>query len=188
MDTIITLTGNLGADPRIRTVGPAQIPVTEFNIAHTPRLRQGEDWKDGVTTWYRVTCWRRLAENVVGSLRRGDSIIVTGRLRPTEWIDKQGVVQRSDEVDAITVGPDLSRSRAYVMRNRNGARPDERLAEGEERAGEETEPGAEEFADLERIEGREDEGLGEREGLEEQELGVEEMGPGDAEAYERAVA
>ena len=117
MDSIITLTGNLGADPRIRTVGPEKTPVTEFSIAHTPRLRQGEVWKDGATTWYRITCWRKLAENVVGSLRRGDAIIVTGRLRPTEWFDKNGVVQRSDEVDAITVGPDLSRGRAYVIRN-----------------------------------------------------------------------
>lgn len=116
MDAIITLTGNLGADPRIRTVGPDQTPVTEFNIAHTPRVRRGEDWEDGTTTWYRITCWRRLAENVVGSLRRGDGVIVTGRLRPTEWIDKDGVVQRTEEVDAITVGPDLSRGRAYVIR------------------------------------------------------------------------
>lgn len=117
MDAIITLTGNLGADPRIRTVGPDQTPVTEFNIAHTPRVRRGEEWKDGTTTWYRITCWRRLAENVVGSLRRGDGIIVTGRLRPTEWIDKNGVIQRTEEVDAITVGPDLSRGRAYVVRS-----------------------------------------------------------------------
>ena len=133
MDAIITLTGNLGADPRIRTVGPEQTPVTEFNIAHTPRLRQGDEWKDGATTWYRITCWRRLAENVVGSLRRGDAIIVTGRLRPTEWIDKNGVVQRSDEVDAITVGPDLSRGRAYVMRTgRVASGTPETAGEGEE--------------------------------------------------------
>lgn len=153
MDAIITLTGNIGADPRIRTVGPEQTPVTEFNIAHTPRLRQGEEWKDGATTWYRITCWRRLAENVVGSLRRGDAIIVTGRLRPTEWTDKNGVVQRSDEIDAITVGPDLSRGRAYVIRTTRGAsRTQEFAGESGELAPADIEPDEAIIDDLEYLE------------------------------------
>lgn len=117
MDTTITVTGNLGADPRIRTVGPEHTPVADFTIAHTPRLREGEGWKDGTTVWYRVTCWRRLAQNVMGSLRRGDGIVVTGKLRCNEWIDKDGVVHRSDEIEATTLGPDLTRNRAVVLRN-----------------------------------------------------------------------
>jgi len=131
MDTIITLTGNLGADPRLRLVGPEQLPVTEFNVAHTPRVRQGDQWTDGATTWYRITCWRKLAENVVASLRRGDAAIITGRLRPSEWVDKTGEVRRTEAVEAITVGTDLSRSKAHVLReHRSGARTDEIVPEG----------------------------------------------------------
>lgn len=117
MDAIITLTGNLGADPRIRAVGPEQTPVVEFSIAHTPRIREGAQWKDGTTSWYRVTCWRRLAVHTNACLRRGDAVIVTGRLRPTEWIDKDGVVRRSEEIEAITVGPDLSRRMVHLVRD-----------------------------------------------------------------------
>lgn len=154
MDAIITLTGNLGADPRIRTVGEKQVPVTEFSMAHTPRVRDGDDWKDGATTWYRVSCWRRLALNANGCLRRGDAVIVTGRLRPTEWVDQDGVVHRQEEIDAIAVGPDLSRRAVHLVRDRPRAvsdgpgqgegsamaMPDEAVADLDYLAGHEPDP------------------------------------------------
>ena len=142
MDAIVTLTGNLGADPRIRAVGPEQVPVVEFSLAHTTRIREGEEWKDGTTSWYRVTCWRRLAVHTNASLRRGDAVIVTGRLRPTEWVDKDGVVRRSEEIEAITVGPDLSRRMVHLVRD---VRPS---AAGQETGQEQAGPAGAEAPDL----------------------------------------
>jgi len=121
MDAIITLTGNLGADPRIRSVGPEQHLFTEFSIANTPRIQRDGQWHDGTTTWYRVSCWRRLAENAFHSLRRGDSVIVHGRVRTHEWADKDGVVQTRDEIEALSIGPDLNRGTVVIVRRRAAA-------------------------------------------------------------------
>lgn len=123
MDAIITLTGNLGADPRIRMVGPEQHLFTEFSIAHTPRIQRDGQWHDGTTTWYRITCWRRLAENAFQSLRRGDSVIVHGKVRTHEWADKDGVLQTRDEIEALSIGPDLNRGTVVVVRRPRPAAP-----------------------------------------------------------------
>ncbi|QGF22384.1 single-stranded DNA-binding protein [Raineyella fluvialis] len=121
MDATITVTGNLGADPRIRAVGTEQHLFTEFSIAHTPRVQRDGAWQDGTTTWYRITCWRRLAENAFNSLRRGDGVIVHGRVRTHEWADKDGVVQTRDVVEALSIGPDLNRGTVVVIRRSRNA-------------------------------------------------------------------
>lgn len=123
MDAIITLTGNLGADPRIRAVGPEQHLFTEFSIANTPRIQRDGAWQDGVTTWYRITCWRRLAENAFNSLRRGDAVIVHGKVRTHEWADKDGVVQTREEIEALSIGPDLNRGSVFVLRRSRTSTP-----------------------------------------------------------------
>lgn len=131
MDAIITLTGNLGADPRIRMVGPEQHLFTEFSIAHTPRIQRDGQWQDGATTWYRITCWRRLAENAFQSLRRGDSVIVHGKVRTHEWADKDGVVQTRDEIEALSIGPDLNRGSVVVVRRPRPVRTADQATPGD---------------------------------------------------------
>ena len=125
MDISITLSGNLGADPRLREVGQDRIPCTEFSLAHTPRVldRATGQWEDGQTRWFRVTCWRRLAQNAALSLRRGDTAIVSGRLRLSEWVDEQGVVHTRDEIEAIAVGTDLGRHTVQVIRRARSTDP-----------------------------------------------------------------
>ncbi len=142
MDISITLTGNLGADPRLREVGQDKIPCTEFSLAHTPRVlnRTSGQWEDGQTRWFRVTCWRRLAQNTALSLRRGDTAIVSGRLRLSEWADDQGVVHTRDEIEAIAVGTDLGRHTVHVIRRArptdaaraDGTEPNEQVTDTEE--------------------------------------------------------
>ena len=81
-DTIITVVGNLTADPELRFT-PAGAAVANFTVASTPRIydRQTKEWKDGEALFLRCNIWREAAENVAESLTRGSRVIVTGRLK-----------------------------------------------------------------------------------------------------------
>ena len=117
MDTQITVVGNLVADPRLSFLSNGQ-PKTSFRIASTPRRfdRATGEWRDGDTLYANVTCWRGLAENVAGSLKKGQSAIVMGRLSVRPYETKEGEKRQSVDIDAMVVGPDLSRVMTVVKR------------------------------------------------------------------------
>ena len=81
-DTIITVVGNLTADPELRFT-PSGAAVANFTVASTPRNfdRQSGEWKDGEALFLRCNIWREAAENVAESLTRGSRVVVTGRLK-----------------------------------------------------------------------------------------------------------
>lgn len=108
-ETVVTLQGWLGADVTLRQAG--ETPVASFRVACTPRRyqRSTESWVDGETQWYTVTAWRALAHNCARSLRRGDPVVVHGRLNAQRWTNPAGVEMTSFEVDAAFVGHDLNR-------------------------------------------------------------------------------
>lgn len=142
MEALITVRGNAGADARMRTLEDGT-PVTTFPVAHTPRIRRGGEWVDGPTTWYRVSCWRWLAERVRDSIRKGDAVIVQGKVRTEQWRDEAGLVREGQLIEATTVGHDLTRGTAVftrVVRTPEDDHPlmespaEERLAEEVERA------------------------------------------------------
>ena len=72
MDSFLTLVGNLTVDPALSRT-PAGTPVCRFRIAANERVfdRVAGQWRDGSVLYLPVICWRRLAENVAASLRRG---------------------------------------------------------------------------------------------------------------------
>src|SRR6266545_3165770 len=70
-DTHVTIAGNLTADPEL-TITNSGAQVANFRVAVTARVREGNTWRDGDTSFYRVTCWRDLATNVTDSLGKGD--------------------------------------------------------------------------------------------------------------------
>lgn len=119
-DTVVTVTGNVGSDVR-QVVTPQGVALSSFRLASTPRRqdRVTGAWVDGSTTWYRVTTWRSLAENVSSSVAKGDPVLVHGRLKSTPW-EKDGRTGESLDIDAITVGPDLSRGRTTFHRVSRG--------------------------------------------------------------------
>lgn len=136
------LVGNLTADPVFRVI-PSGAAVTSFRIACTPRLRDKEtgSWRDGDPVFAGVSCWRHLAENVADTVRRGDRVVVIGRLRLRTWTGNDGLERTSLEVDADTVAPDLNRHTAQlrkVSRSAAGAAssPDGAGAEPDGEAGE----------------------------------------------------
>ena len=109
MEALTTITGNVGGDVDHRMAEGPGAPVASFSLAMTPRIRRGDEWGDGDTTWVRVVCWRGLADRVRESVRRGDPVIVVGRLRTERWVSDKGEVRERLQVDATTVGHDLAR-------------------------------------------------------------------------------
>jgi single-strand DNA-binding protein len=114
-----TLIGNLTSDPRMRFT-PQGVAVADFNLAVTPRVKADDGtWGDGQTTFYRVSCWRQLAENVAESLTRGSRVIVTASKPPElgkPWTNKDGEEKRDLEVTADEVGPSLKWASARVVK------------------------------------------------------------------------
>ena len=119
-ETIITVVGNLTADPELRYTQNG-LPVANFTIASTPRNfdRQANEWKDGNTDFHRVTAWRQLAQNVAETLTKGSRVLVHGDLRQHSWTDKETNQQRSAwEINAESVGAELTWATAKVTRTK----------------------------------------------------------------------
>ena len=96
--------------------------IADFRLASTPRVLRNGEWVDGPTTWITVKAWRMLAKNLAASLRRGDPVIVIGRLRTSTW-ERDGQTYERLELDAVTVGPDLRRGASMFHKNPKPPRP-----------------------------------------------------------------
>jgi single-strand DNA-binding protein len=121
MNDIITLTGLVATTPK-HIVTSEQVTVTSFRLAATQRRfdTETQKWLDGDTNWYTVTAFRDLAVNVIGSIVKGQRILVTGRLRVRDWAtdDKSGT---NVEVEAETMGHDLRWGDAQFTRHTHTA-------------------------------------------------------------------
>lgn len=120
-ETIITVVGNLTADPELRftTSGAA---VANFTVASTPRTfdRQTNEWKDGEALFLRCNVWRQPAENVAESLQRGMRVVVTGRLRQRSFETREGEKRTVIEMEVDEVGPSLRYATAKVNKTQRG--------------------------------------------------------------------
>jgi len=105
-DTYTSIVGNLTEDPELRYT-PSGAPVANFRVAVTPRVKDGDGWKDGETSFFQVTAWRSLAENVAESLTKGARVMVYGRLTQRSWETPEGEKRSVVEVQAEEVGPSL---------------------------------------------------------------------------------
>jgi single-strand DNA-binding protein len=114
-DTHVTITGNLTDDPEV-TLTPAGAAVCNFRVAVTPRIRQGDRWTDGETSYFRVTAWRDLATHIGDSLTKGDRVIVSGQLRTRSWETPEEERRSVVEVQAEEVGPSLKWATATPQR------------------------------------------------------------------------
>ena len=110
-DTPITMVGNVLTAPQWRRTTQTRTFMVTFRVAATSRrfVKEQGAWVDGDSLRVRVTCWRRLAENVSVSVQLGDPVIVHGRLYTRDWVDDEGNKRTSFEVEAMSVGHDLNR-------------------------------------------------------------------------------
>lgn len=114
-DTVITVVGNLTADPELRFT-PSGAAVASFTVASTPRSfdKNSGEWRDGDALFMRCTIWRQAAENVAESLTRGARVMVTGRLVQRSYETREGEKRTTVELQADEVGPSLKFATAKV--------------------------------------------------------------------------
>ena len=117
-ETVVTLVGNLTADPTLRWTQSGSA-VADFTVASTPRTydRNAGEWRDGAPLFMRCSVWRDVAENVAESLRKGMRVIVQGRLTQRSYETQQGERRTIVEMQVDEVGPSLRRARAQVTRH-----------------------------------------------------------------------
>ena len=121
-ETIITVVGNLTADPELRFT-PSGAAVASFTIASTPRQfdRNSNEWKDGEALFLRCSIWRQAAENVAESLTRGMRVVAQGRLKQRSYETREGEKRTVVELDVEEVGPSLKYATAKVNRTQRGS-------------------------------------------------------------------
>lgn len=115
-EPVVTVVGNVVETPILRHTG-AGVEVANFRIASTSRRfdRARNSWVDGGTLFLKVACWRQLGVNTASSLRRGDPVVVSGRLFSRTY-ETNGQTRWSYEVEAQTVGHDLTRGTSVFER------------------------------------------------------------------------
>ncbi|MDT4926046.1 MAG: single-strand DNA-binding protein [Pseudonocardiales bacterium] len=121
-ETIITVVGNLTADPELRFT-PSGAAVASFTIASTPRTfdRNSNEWKDGEALFLRCSIWRQAAENVAESLTRGMRVVAQGRLKQRSYETREGEKRTVVEMEVDEVGPSLKYATAKVNRTQRGS-------------------------------------------------------------------
>lgn len=123
-----TIVGNIGSVYEKRTVGAENRSVIDFTVAVTPRERDGNDWKDGTTSWNNITVWGKLADNVADSVRSGDRVIVHGREETKAPYEKKDGTMSQERVVIVAdfVGLELGMHAAASKRvpgAKSGAAP-----------------------------------------------------------------
>lgn len=107
MTDTVTITGNVGTEPEKKRTGDG-VAITSFRLASPQRRfdRAAGTWVDTGTNWYSVSAFRRLGDHAFESLRKGNPVVVTGRLRIRDW--DNGTKKGTDvEIDADAIGHDL---------------------------------------------------------------------------------
>jgi single-strand DNA-binding protein len=116
MTEYITVRGVVGTEVEAGlTNGGTQ--TANFRLASSERRLEKDQWVDKSTNWYRVEAYRYLAQNIAHSLKKGDRVIVTGKLRLRQWVREDGHQVTSPEIDAESIGHDLKWGTAKFARN-----------------------------------------------------------------------
>lgn len=125
-DNTVIVVGNITRDPELRFT-PSGAAVATFGLAWNLRSTDGEE----KTSFFDVTCWRQLAENVAESLTKGMRVTVYGRLDQRSWETQEGEKRSKVEIVADEVAPSLKWATAQVSRNdRNESRGDSARGSG----------------------------------------------------------
>ena len=120
-ETIITVVGNLTADPELRTTGNGA-SVASFTIASTARTynRNTGQFEDGNALFMRCSAWRDLAEHCASTLSKGMRVIAQGRLQQRSYQAQDGSNRTVIEMTIDEIGPSLRYATAQVTRTSSG--------------------------------------------------------------------
>lgn len=120
-ETVITIVGNLTADPELRTTS-AGTQVASFTIASTPRSwnRSTNQFEDGQALFMRCSAWRDMAEHCARSLAKGMRVIAQGRLQQRSYQAQDGSNRTVVELQVDEIGPSLRYATAQVQKMQSG--------------------------------------------------------------------
>lgn len=120
-ETVITIVGNLTADPELRTTRNGGT-VANFSIAATPRVfdKQSNQWIDGDALFLRCSAWRDLATHCAQSLAKGMRVIAQGRLQQRSYQAQDGSNRTVIELQVDEIGPSLKYATAQVQKMQSG--------------------------------------------------------------------
>jgi single-strand DNA-binding protein len=103
--SMITVIGNLVADPETKDAGGHKL--AKLRLASNERIKDANgEWKDSDTTYIDVTCWRKLAEGST-SLKKGQRVIVHGKLKGRSFQRKDGTNGYAYEIEANDIGSSI---------------------------------------------------------------------------------
>ena len=114
-EIFVTVNGTVGTE--VRVFEGERSRRAKFRLATAERYfdRDKSECVERETIWMDVVCWKRLADHVVASVRKGQPVIVRGRLRVTRYESDNGPRQGL-EVIATSVGHDLALGQATFTR------------------------------------------------------------------------
>lgn len=118
-EVYVSIVGNAVSDPERRTTATG-VAVTNFRFACSSRSQDRETgrWRDGPSSYFQVSCWRELADNVAQSVVKGQPVIVQGFLRQRVHQREDGTRTKYTDIEARAVGHDLCRGVARFERSR----------------------------------------------------------------------
>ncbi|MFA5565050.1 MAG: single-stranded DNA-binding protein [Acidimicrobiia bacterium] len=111
-DNTVTVVGNVTRDPELRFT-PGGMAVATFGLAWNRRKQDGED----EVSFFDITCFRQLAENVAESINRGSRVIVYGSLSQRSWETEDKQRRSKVEIIADDVAPSLRWATANIAKN-----------------------------------------------------------------------
>lgn len=111
-DNTVTVVGNVTRDPELRFTSGA-MPVASFGVAWNRRKQDGED----EVSFFDVTCFRDLAENVAESITKGTRVIIFGMVQQRSWENQEGEKRSKVEIIADEVAPSLKWATAEIKKN-----------------------------------------------------------------------
>ena len=115
-ETTVTVVGNISSDVFVKDTHSGSVAAFWLRSNERRYDKDSGEWCNGRSLAVRVSCWRRLAENVRDSLGKGDPVVVSGRLYTTEFVT-DGQTRTVTELDAQAVGPNLSWCTSSVQRH-----------------------------------------------------------------------
>jgi single-strand DNA-binding protein len=116
----VTIVGNVTRDPELRYT-PNGAALVKFGVAVNRRFKdESGQWKDGETSFFDITAWRTLAENIAESITQGTRVVVVGRLRTNSWETPEGDKRTKIEIEAEEIGPSLKWATAKVEKQGRG--------------------------------------------------------------------
>lgn len=128
-DNTVTIIGNATREPEVRHTNSG-FTIASFGVAINQRKKNAStgEWEDGDPSYFDVTCFRELAENVAETITKGSRVIVAGTLRQSSWETPEGDKRSKVEIIADEVGPSLRWATATIEKVGKSGAPERRSA------------------------------------------------------------